>query len=251
MNCWTLDRFSSPVGAANCRAKFDTKWVERIRDHNEQRLVRRLLGALPESDRTGLVLDLPCGFGRFFPALSDVAPRVIQGDWSPHMLQAARRRLNGNGHTHTPSGYVRATALTLPFANNAFDLVLSVRFCHHLPTCEERNQYLGEILRVSGKWVVFTYLDTYSLKNILHTCKRRFSGRRPKWTMTAREVAEFARESGFHVVRSIALSRLFSGQQYVVLRRTEHGLATKAADRRAAVHAIDGTFSGTRPSPEA
>jgi SAM-dependent methyltransferase len=231
VNTWTLDRFNSPAGAANYKAKFDEQWVERTRDHNEQRLVRRLLGALPKSDLTGLVLDLPCGYGRFFPALRNVAPRVIQGDWSHHMLKAAKRKLNGNGHIHTPSGYVRATALSLPFADNAFGLVLSVRLCHHLPTQEERIQYFREALRVSGKWVVFTYLDRYSLKNVVHTWKRRIVEKRPKWTMGQEEVAGLAHEAGFQVAQSVPLSRLFSGQRYTVLRRTRGLLTMKATER--------------------
>lgn len=221
MKTWTLKRFNSPAGAANYRAKFDKLLVERIKDHNEQKLLRHLLGTLPKSDLTDIVLDLPCGYGRFFPALSELAPRVIQGDWSQYMLQAAQRELGGNGHIHTPSGYVRASALALPFADNSFSLVLSVRLCHHLPTREERIQYLREILRVSRKWAVFTYLDKHSLKNIFHNWKRRFMEKRPKWTMGQDEVAELAKESGFQLVLSARLSYLFSGQRYNVLRARE------------------------------
>jgi hypothetical protein len=105
-------------------------------------------------------------------------------------------------------------------------LVLSVRLCHHIREHQERLQYLREVMRVSRKWLVFTYFDTESIKNRTHEFRRRFNGKRSKWTLDSREVNEISRSAGFEVVRSIWMSRFFSGHRYVLLRRPDSPLAT-------------------------
>jgi hypothetical protein len=78
-------------------------------------------------------------------------------------------------------------------------------------------------MRVSRKWLVFTYFDTESIKNRTHEFRRRFNGKRSKWTLDSQEVKEVSQSAGFEVVRSIWLSRLFSGHRYVLLRRSDSG----------------------------
>ena len=215
-----LDRYNSPQGAVSYTGKFEKHWTERLNNRREQQLVRRLLGQMPEADLAGLALDMPCGYGRLYPLVREVVPRVVEGDWSFHLLRAARERLDGGDGTGAPHGFVRGTALAFPFADGAFDLVLSVRLCHHISSRDERHAYIREVLRISRKWVLFTYFDAQSLKNVVHDFKRRFVAKREKWTLSAQEVAGLAGESGFEVVSSVPLSRLFSGHHYVSLRRS-------------------------------
>lgn len=229
MNAWTLERFESAAGAFNYTDKFTKHWAERTKHRAEVRLISRLLRRIPASDIAGFGLDLPCGQGRFFGLLSSVAPRVIEGDWSLNMLDAARRGISRCG---APATFIRASALALPFADGSIDLVFSVRLCHHLPQVEERLAYLREIMRVTGKWAIFTYLDAASLKNVLHRLKRRFCERRPKWTMTRSTVADVAREAGLCVRSSAPLSRLFSGQRYTLLQRRAETEAREIQARR-------------------
>lgn len=214
-----LDRYNSPQGAASYSGKFEKHWTERFNNRREQKLVRRLLHQIPEADRTGLALDMPCGYGRLYPLVREVMPRVVEGDWSFHLLRTARARMDSMEEAGAPRGFIRGTALALPFADRAFDLVLSVRLSHHISSRDERHQYVREVLRVSGKWVLFTYFDAQSLKNVLHDFKRRFVHKRAKWTLTAQEISQLAAESGYRVVSADPLSRFFSGHRYVALRR--------------------------------
>lgn len=217
-----LDGYNSPEGSAKYTKKFEKHWTERINNEREQRLVRGLLSKVPEADLTGFALDMPCGYGRLYPLLGAVTARVVEGDWSFYLLQAARQHTSRYKRIGPPHGFVRGTALALPFSDNAFDLVLSVRLCHHISSRHERHQYVRELLRVSRKWVVFTFFDTYSLKNRLRNLRRRFVDKKPKWTMSEAEVATLANESGFETVRSVPLSRFFSGHRYVMLRHSPH-----------------------------
>ncbi len=220
-----LDHYNSPQGAASYSGKFEKHWTERFNNWREQQLVRRLLGQVPRADVTGLALDMPCGYGRLYPLIREVVPRVVEGDWSFHLLRAARQYLNGRDEADVPPGFVRGNALALPFADGAFDLVLSVRLSHHISSREERHQHVREVLRVSRRWVLFTYFDEHSMKNVLHDFKRRFVHKRGKWTLSAQEVAGLAAGAGYEVVSSVPLSRLFSGHQYVSLRRLSGGSA--------------------------
>ncbi len=216
-----LDHYNSPEGAQSYTRKFEKHLSERINNRHEQRLLQRLVERISDEAPFDLALDLPCGYGRLMPLLRRHARRVVEGDWSFHLLKIARENQRADPSVEAADGYVRATALAMPFRERAFDLVLSVRLCHHIREHAERLIYVRELLRISNQWVVFTYFDYHSLKNLLREARRKFSGKRPKWTLRASEVAGIADEMGFEVVHSIPLSRLFSGHRYVALRRKQ------------------------------
>jgi SAM-dependent methyltransferase len=218
-----LSRYNSPEGATDYTKKFQRHWTERVNNWHEQRLLQRLLQSASIERLDGWTLDLPCGYGRLCYILRDLGASVVEGDWSFNLLDAARR-FHASPLNATPTAdYVRATALSLPFRDRAFRMVLSVRLCHHIREHQERLQYLREVMRVSREWLVFTYFDTESIKIRTHEYRRRFNGKRSKWTLDSQEVKEVSQSAGFEVVRSIWLSRLFSGHRYVLLRRSDSG----------------------------
>jgi SAM-dependent methyltransferase len=214
-----LDRYDSREGAASYEKKFKRHWTERINDSQERRLVHRLLKETLNGKPLGVVMDLPCGYGRLYPIVQEFAERVVEGDWSSHLLSLARERQREKTAGRNAPVYVRATALSLPFPDGAFDLTLSVRLCHHIREHSERIQYVKEILRVSRQWAVFTYFNRDSLKNRIREFRRRFNGKRSKWTLSASEIRALAREQGFEPVCDVPLSRLFSGHHYAMFRR--------------------------------
>jgi SAM-dependent methyltransferase len=219
-----LTRYNSPEGATDYSKKFERHWTERVNNWNEQRLLRRLLHSASILKLDGCALDLPCGYGRLYDILRGLGVSVVESDWSFHLLGAARS-FHANGENLLPAaGYVRATAFELPFRDRAFELVLSVRLCHHIREHEERLRYLREIMRVSRKWLIFTYFDTASIKNRTHELRRRVNGKRSKWTLDSSEVKKVSQSAGFEVVESIWMSRFFSGHRYVLLHRVNrHG----------------------------
>lgn len=91
----------------------------------------------------GRTLDVACGTGFLTRHLRGF---VVGLDQSHSMVALARQRLVGGAA-------LVADALALPFANNAFDRVLTGHFYGHLPAVE-REAFLVEVRRVGAELVV-------------------------------------------------------------------------------------------------
>jgi len=220
-----LSHYNSDQGARSYTKKFEKHWSERVNNQHEQRLIRQLITRIAAEAPLRTALDLPCGYGRLMPVLRQHVNQVFEGDWSLPLLKTARENQKSEPGTKEADGYVRATALVMPFADRTFDFVLSVRLCHHIRERAERLAYVRELLRISDHWVVFTYFDAHSVKNLLREIRCKLFGKSPKWTLKASEIREIAKTMGFEVAHSIPLSRLFSGHRYVALRKKTPGPA--------------------------
>lgn len=214
-----LARYNSVEGAKSYTRKWEKHWTERLNNQNEQALVNRILDRIGYLGDESIGLDLPSGYGRLAPLASRCVGRLVEGDWSFHLLGEAREHLAGAEGMRPPVGFVRGTALQLPFADETFDLVLSARLCHHISSEAERLRYVQEVLRITRQYAVFTYFDSASLKNRLHAVRRRINGKRAKWTLSNAQVRVAAENHGFEVLDLVPLSRLFSGHRFAVVRR--------------------------------
>lgn len=112
----------------------------------EEPHVRAALG-----DVTGLdVLELGCGTGRHTAWLLDAGANVTALDFSEGMLETARSKLAGRGvrwvshDLHQP----------LPFADRAFDVVLSALVLEHLRDLPAFFEEAQRVLRHDGRAVV-------------------------------------------------------------------------------------------------
>jgi len=94
--------------------------------------------------------------------------------------------------------YLTCDSLHLPFADNAFDVVLSFRL---LPHAENWQGLLLEMCRVAGKAVVFDYPDRRSANifyDLLFEMKRNLEGNTRTYTLFSRkEIAGALRAGGF------------------------------------------------------
>jgi 2-polyprenyl-3-methyl-5-hydroxy-6-metoxy-1,4-benzoquinol methylase len=116
----------------------------------EQQLVRH---ALKVAGEPGLILDVACGVGRFWPVLAEHANRVILAtDPSQDILDHAR--------THH-SAYLlkrirtfQSSAFTIGLSENAVDSIICMQLFQHLANPEHRLAMLGEFHRVSRDTVI-------------------------------------------------------------------------------------------------
>jgi ubiquinone/menaquinone biosynthesis C-methylase UbiE len=207
-----VERYKSYEGAASFNTKYDREWHKRVTTRREYRVIQKCFGLTGGGH--DLILDLPSGAGRLFKAFQPFGRRYVEMDLSLEMLRFCRQNLAA----WTPALGV-GSAFHLPLKDQSVDVAFSARLFHHVPDPRERQWYIRELCRVSRKYVILTFFHTWSLKNILRRIRRPFNRKKPKITMTTRELRAVARSAGMDVLATIPLSRLASGHHYAVLRR--------------------------------
>jgi len=124
--------------------------ARRLSHWRDEQLARR---ALQQADEPALVLDLPCGAGRFWPLLAEHPNRVIlAADNSAHMLATAQAA--------QPAGIVarvktfQTSAFQIDLGPNAVDCIFCIRLLHHIAEADHRLAILREFRRVTRDTVI-------------------------------------------------------------------------------------------------
>ncbi len=123
---------------------------QRLASWRDEWMVRQ---ALKVAGEPGLVLDLACGSGRFWPVLAEHVNRVIlASDNSQDMLDHAR--------THHPVSLLKrvktfqGSAFSISLSANAVDCIFCLELFRHVPSSEGRLALLREFHRVSRDTVI-------------------------------------------------------------------------------------------------
>ena len=123
---------------------------QRLASWRDERMVRQ---ALKVAGEPGLVLDLACGSGRFWPVLAEHVNRVIlASDNSQDMLDHAR--------THHPASLLKrvktfqGSAFSMGLSANAVDCIFCLELFRHVPSSDGRLALLREFHRVSRDTVI-------------------------------------------------------------------------------------------------
>lgn len=126
--------------------------ARRLSHQRDEQMARRALALAGEP---GLVLDLPCGAGRFWPLLAEKQNRVIIGaDNSAAMLETAC--------TSQPPAIVervrplQTSAFAVDLPDNAVDSIFCMRLFHHIGDPLHRKKILEEFHRVSRDSVILS-----------------------------------------------------------------------------------------------
>jgi len=137
----------SPEDEARAEEHWDALHVSprfRPRYPNEH-VVRFVLGRFPDDGRGRFrALDVGVGGGRHTKLLSDLGFQATGVDFSREGLQHAGRWLRGSGQ---PARLCQASMLTLPFADAAFDAVVSFAVYYYADRARMRRA-VGELRRV-------------------------------------------------------------------------------------------------------
>jgi SAM-dependent methyltransferase/uncharacterized protein YbaR (Trm112 family) len=202
--------FEDVANATDYNEQFRRKPLKLGVTGRERRLIRRFLKPL---GRSKAILEIPCGGGRLTLGFADLADVVIEADVAIGQVAYGR----AHSRLPTPSVWMTASAFHIPLRDRSVDGAVCVRLSHHLPTSSERERLFGELLRVSRRFVIVTFFDRYSLKNLTYRLRHPFRGGPPKLTMTRAEVAALARAGGAKLTRVAPLSRIGSGHRYALL----------------------------------
>ncbi len=114
----------------------------RISTARERQLARRALATFETAET---ILDLASGTGRFWPVIDARAATVVALDNSEAMLREALAHGRPNPHRYALCG----SAFQLPFRDRSFDVVVCMRFLHHLAHRDDRMHALTGIRRVA------------------------------------------------------------------------------------------------------
>ncbi|MCD5987387.1 methyltransferase domain-containing protein [Pseudomonas sp. CDFA 553] len=111
--------------------------------------------ALHRAGDPGLVLDLPCGAGRFWPLLAEKSNRMIIGaDNSADMLKTACAAQPAEVVKRVQPLQTSAFDIDLP--DNAVDSIFCMRLLHHVGQADHRLALLKEFQRVTRDSVIIS-----------------------------------------------------------------------------------------------
>ena len=121
-------------------SRYDTLYGRVFRTLHQETL-GSMIDAIQPVDQ---VLEVACGTGYTTTYLTNIGLSVIATDLTPAMMKRAREIPETRG-----AQFVEANALSLPFPDGAFKLVVSTRFMHLFPK-EMQLRVLRELSRVTS-----------------------------------------------------------------------------------------------------
>lgn len=196
--------------AAAYNQGYQRKVHKRIGTRQEWRIIGR---HVQKVGRSRVILELPCGGGRITPSFADSTDFIIEADIAIGQIRYAR----ATSTLTTPRAWMTASAFHIPLRDGSVDGTVCIRLAHHLPTPAERERLFHELMRVSKRFVIVTFFDHYSLKNLTRRMRHPFDKKPPKLTMTTARVAELARELGGRLVAAPPLNRIASGHRFALI----------------------------------
>lgn len=122
----------------------------------EQRIVRRWLDLCEPG---AVVLDLPCGTGRFSGLVQECGHRLIRSDLS-YLMVAKAAQTGPNQHC---LGNICCDLAQPPLAEKSVDVVLLWRLFHHFKNTEDRTIALQQAARLARRYVILSYYNQASL----------------------------------------------------------------------------------------
>ncbi|MCK9801175.1 class I SAM-dependent methyltransferase [Pseudomonas sp. MAFF 302030] len=196
--------------------------ARKLSHRRDEQLAR---AALALAGEPGLVLDLPCGAGRFWPLLAEKPNRVIIGaDNSAAMLSLAT--------VAQPADVVKrvqplqTSAFAIDLADNAVDSIFSMRLLHHIGESAHRLALLREFQRVTRDSVIVSlWVDGNfkAFKRKRMEQKRRAqtesSGYQNRFVLPVVTVEQEFEEAGFRIQDHFDFFPLYAMWRVYVLRK--------------------------------
>lgn len=181
--------------------------------------------ALQMAGNPDVVLDLPCGAGRFWPMLAEQKNRMIIGaDNSENMIAVATQA--------QPTDVVgrvrplRTSAFDIDLPDDAVDSVFCMRLMHHIGDPAHRMQMLREFHRVARStvivslWVDGNYKAWRRQKLETRRIQRgKATGYRNRFVLPAKQIESEFLQAGFSIVDSLDFMPFYAMWRFYILRK--------------------------------
>ena len=208
--------------AQNYLLKHQDNLARQLSHKRDEQLAR---GALALAGEPVLVLDLPCGAGRFWPLLSEKPNRVIIGaDNSESMLKVATVAQPAEVVKRVRPLHTSAFDIDLP--DNAVDSIFCMRLMHHIGDPAHRLAILKEFQRVTRDSVIISlWVDGNfkAWKRKRAEARRRKKGEQEgyqnRFVLPAATVEAEFEQAGFRVQESLDFMPLYAMWRVYVLRK--------------------------------
>ncbi len=204
-------KFMGDEGAAQYRRLYEGTLSKRLTTRREKSMLTRLLAT---QGHCSSILDIPCGNGRVSSPIAAATDLLLEADIGPGQVMLGRQMAEWK----TPTVWMTASAFSIPLRDNAVDGTVCVRLMHHLPSIEEQERLVAELLRVSRRFVLLTFFDSQSLKQILS----RLCGRKQRrHRLSLRAIASLAEMHGGRLAMTPRLFPIGTGQRYALLVKNQ------------------------------
>jgi len=153
MNTPAKLKLSEKYGKALAQSYFlkrNESFLKRLANYRGEQLAS---DALDKAGEPGLVLDLPCGKGKFWPILAQKPNRIIIGaDHSLEVLKTAMASQSAQVVSRVKA--LRTSAFDIELPDNSVDSIFCMRLLHQLGNADQRLTLLKEFYRVTRETVI-------------------------------------------------------------------------------------------------
>jgi ubiquinone/menaquinone biosynthesis C-methylase UbiE len=169
--------------------------------------------ALSMADNPNIVMDLPCGAGRFWGTLlNNGVQKIIAVDQSEGMIRVCQEM--------TPVNHLKKIELLqgdakkIPMPDKSVDTLFCMRLLHHIDVKSYRLEIYKEFQRVARKNVCISYWVDGNLKSAINL---RRPHKNQNYMNQATLEAEFI-EAGFEIIGHVDMLPLYSPWRTYVLQ---------------------------------
>lgn len=192
---------------------------QRLVHGRETRILQKMLRRIrrERDNDSHQVLDLPCGYGRFSQLLQEEGFSHVDSDLSFHMVERASEKHARPGKI---PGVVADAKQGLPFQRDAFFLLFSMRFFHHLHEKEDREAILKEFSRVTSDWVILSFYKRNLLHVLQRKLRRRIMKKKTRIKMVSpKEFYQEIKDAGLNIIKVIPLFRGIHAHHIALLKK--------------------------------
>lgn len=199
-------------------SKHRTGLYRRLSTWRDLAIARR---ALTLAGDPKVVLDLPCGAGRFWPLLAEKPDRrILAADSSEEMLRVAAER--------QPRELVerverfQCSAFEIGLADGSVDNIFCMRLLHHMAESSHRVALLKEFHRVTRDSVCISLWVDGNYKAFRRTkvvARRPQGDHHSRYVVERRTVESEFEQAGFQIKGHVDFLRFYSMWRIYVLRK--------------------------------